>query len=114
MVSTDTTNGAIIRKMVANQLGMSFFGLMVTMAAVASNNNTVILAVGLFSVLFYLYLLFYLCREQGKVDKIRIDGGRAEEAPLRCTMLSLAANSVNILLAVLAIICKLIVPPNCQ
>ena len=30
MVNTDTTNGAIIRKMIANQLGMTFFGILVS------------------------------------------------------------------------------------
>ncbi len=109
MVNTDTTNGAIIRKMIANQLGMTFFGFLVTMAAVSSDNNSIIAGAGIFSAAFYMYLLFYLCSEQGKTDKIRIDGGRAKPAPFRCTMLSLAANSLNILLAVLAIVCKLIV-----
>ena len=109
MVRTDTTNGAIIRKMVANQLGMTFFGLLVTMAAVQTEKSAIVLAAGLFSVLFYMYLLFYLTREQGRTDKIRIDGGRATAKPLRCTWLALAANSVNLLLAGLAIVSKLIV-----
>ena len=42
MVNTDTTNGAIIRKMIVNQLGMTFFGFLVTMAAVSSDNNSII------------------------------------------------------------------------
>lgn len=109
MVRTDTTNGAIICKMIANQLGMTFFGLLVTMAAVQSDKGAIILGAGVFSVLFYMYLLFYLTREQGRTDKIRIDGGRATPNPLRCTWLAIAANSVNILLAVLAIVSKLIV-----
>ena len=109
MVNTDTTNGAIIRRMVANQLGMTFFGLIVSMAAAASDNSAISLAASIFSVLFYLYLLFYMTSEVGKSDKLRIDGGRAELDRWRCTRLSLLANSVNIGLAVIAIIGKAIV-----
>ena len=109
MVNTDSTNGAIIRKMVANQLGMTFFGLVVTMAAASSDNAAIVLGASVFAALFYMYLLYYLSREQGKTDKIRIDGGRATLDKFRLTRLSLLANSVNIGLALLAIIGKLIV-----
>ena len=109
MVNTDSTNGAIIRKMIANQMGMTFFGLVVTMAAASSDNSAIMLGASVFAALFYMYLLFYLSCEQGKIDKIRIDGGRATVDRWRLTRLSLIANSVNIGLAVIAIITKLIV-----
>lgn len=109
MVNTDSTNGAIIRKMIANQLGMTFFGLIVTMAAASSDNAMIVLGASIFAALFYMYLLFYLSSEQGKSDKIRIDGGRATVDYWRLTKLSIIANSVNIGLAVIAIITKLIV-----
>ncbi|MBE6673460.1 MAG: hypothetical protein E7599_08105 [Ruminococcaceae bacterium] len=109
MVNTDSTNGAIIRKMIANQLGMTFFGLIVTMAAASSGNDLIVFGASVFAALFYMYLLFYLASEQGKSDKIRIDGGRATVDNWRLTKLSLLANSVNIGLAVIAIITKMIV-----
>ena len=109
MVNTDSTNGAIIRKMIANQMGMTFFGLVVTMAAASSDNSAIMLGASIFAVLFYMYLLFYLSSEQGKSDKIRIDGGRATVDRWRLTRLSLIANSVNIGLALIAVITKAIV-----
>lgn len=109
MVNTDMTNGAIIRKMIANQLGMTFFGILVTMAAFSANKPVISLAASVFTVLFYMYLLFYMSCEVGKSDKIRVDAGRMEANPLRCTVLALWANSLNIALAVLAIVSKLFV-----
>ena len=109
MVNTDSTNGAIIRKMIANQMGMTFFGLVVSMAAASSDNPTIMLCASIFAALSYMYLLFYLSKEQGRTDKIRIDGGRATVDRWRITKLALIANSVNIGLAVITIITKLIV-----
>ncbi|MBE6638418.1 MAG: hypothetical protein E7616_03040 [Ruminococcaceae bacterium] len=109
MVNTETTNGAVIRKMIANQAGMTFFGILVTMAGFSANKPGIVLAASLFTVFFYMYLLFYLSSELGKSDKIRVDAGRMQRDPWRCTILSLWANSLNIALAVLAIISKLFI-----
>ena len=54
--------------------------------------------------LFYCYLLYTSAWDIGARDKIKVDGGRMASIPLKGIYLALAANTLNILLALLAII----------
>ena len=110
-------NSYDIVKMFIYQLGMTVFGLVVSMA-MSKLSDSMKLPDGqrwplmLGSVLgscLYVYLLGYMTAEIGSKDGIRIEAGRAEYNRLKGLYMSLMANSINIVLALFAIIGKLCV-----
>jgi hypothetical protein len=77
----------------------------------ATINHTALYAcVSAFCILFYFFLLYTMCWEIGAKDKLRVEGGRMDPAPFKCVWLSLAANSINLLGALIALISKLCLP----
>lgn len=92
-------NSYSIAKMIVNQAGMTIFGTVLAFAT--SSNRTLFLATSLFSIAFYLTLLYSMAWELGAKDKIRVDGGRMKKKPWLGMQLSLAASSPNILLVLL-------------
>lgn len=97
-----TENGKIVTKLILNQFGAAVMGLMIT-AAAASNEKLKLFA-SLFSICFYLVLLYMVVWEKGGQDRIRFDGGRAAWKPFTGLKMSLLHNIPNILFAVLIII----------
>lgn len=95
-------NMSMIVKMFVNQIAMMIFGLVLSMATY--QNETLYLATSVFAICFYMVLLYTMSWETGISDKIRVDAGRQKYEPHRYIFVSLAANSINILLALLAII----------
>ena len=86
-------------RMFINQIGMTVFGTMLALAT--ASNSTLLLASSIFSILFYLFLLYSMGWEIGAKDKIRIDGGRMKPFPTKGLLIALGANLPNILLALL-------------
>ncbi len=95
-------NSYTIFKMFINQIGMTMFGLVLSMATYA--NSTLLLITSVFAILFYLVLLYTMTWDIGYAEKIRIEGKRLRFAPLKGLYMSLVANVINIVLAILAII----------
>ncbi len=95
-------NSKLITKMIVLQIGIMFLGYLLFMASSVSGNSAIMLGLGIFSALFYLFLLYVHVWEIASHDKIRIDGKRMKYDPLKGFKTSLVANSLNILLAVLA------------
>jgi len=91
-----------IVKMLINQIGMTVFGLMLAMAT--ASNSTLLLITSVFSIGFYLCLLYMQCWDCGAKDKIRVDGGRLRYFPYKGILMSLSANVINIILGLLAVI----------
>ncbi len=89
-------------RMLIYQVGMTVFGLMLAMAT--ATNETLLLLTSLFSIAFYLCLIYMMTWEHGAKDKIRIDGGRMNPAPYKGMLIALGANTVNIALGLLTII----------
>lgn len=106
-------NSSVLIKLIVTQLGMTFFALIVTMAAMGlyqSSGNSFILALAsCFSVLFYLFLQFTHIKEHAMRDEIRINAGRMKRDPLTGLYISLLANSLNILLGIVTCISKLFI-----
>lgn len=95
-----------ITKLIVTQLGMTMFGLMVTMATRAmpgasNENDPMLLAVSFISTAMYLVILYFHIWEKGAKDRIKVDGGRMDKQLLKGLYLSLVANSLNILLGVI-------------
>lgn len=96
------SNSYMITKMAVNQLGMTIFGLVLAIAT--SQNETLLLLTSIFSICFYMFLLYTMSWETGVYDKIRVDTGRVPAQPYKFFGLSLAANTFNLILGVLAVI----------
>ncbi len=102
MINFLKDNSYTIFKMLVNQIGMTMFGLVLSMAT--HQNDTLLLITSLFAVAFYMVLLYSMTWDIGYAEKIRIDGKRLTFVPLKGLYMSLIANIPNILLALLAII----------
>lgn len=95
-------NSRTITKLLLNQFGAAFMGLMIT--AAATSNEWLRLFASCFATAFYLILLYNVIWERGGQDKIRVDGGRAAYRPATGLLVSLVANIPNLLLGILVII----------
>ena len=80
------------------------FGIATTTGIIAySSSNAALTGVSVFAVLFYQVLLLFATNEEGARDKIRVDAGRLERDNFLGLKWALAANSLNLLLAVIII-----------
>ncbi|MDD4773558.1 MAG: hypothetical protein PHZ09_08115 [Eubacteriales bacterium] len=95
------SNSYIIVKMFVNQIGITVFGLVLAMAT--SQNEKLLLLTSIFSILFYLFLLYTMSWEAGISDKIRVDAGRMQAQPYKYFLLSFIANILNLVLGILAV-----------
>lgn len=86
-------------KLFLNQIGMTVFGTMLALAL--SRHESMLLASGVFSVIFFLALNYSVLWEIGAKDKIRIDGGRLAPMHGKGAIISAGANIPNIVLTLL-------------
>ena len=93
-------------KMFINQIAISIFGLMLSMATTNTQSSTLSIVVSAFAILFYLFLLYTLVWEIGAKDKISVDVGKKAYKPFTGLWMSLIANIPNLLLAIIFAICK--------
>ncbi len=87
--------------MFVNQFSMAIFGFVLVLASGAAKNVALRNATSVFSILFYLFLLYTMTWEIGFRDRVAIQSGREKNNPFRGALISLCANSVNFLLAIL-------------
>ncbi len=101
-------NKKTILKLILNQFGAAFFGLMLVLASSAATSikTKLELFTSIFAVLFYVFLLYNVIWEKGAEDRIRIDGGRQSYMPLKGLYISLIANIPNFIIAALILISK--------
>jgi len=99
-------NSKIISKLILNQFGATFLGLMVIAAASAAQGQRawLMLFASCFAAFFYLFLVYAVVWERGGRDRIKVDGGRAVPKPWTGLWVSLIANIPNFILAVLVLI----------
>lgn len=88
-------------KMFINQFAISIFGLVLALATGAAQNDGLTIFVSIFSILFYLFLIYTMTWEIGAKDRISVDSGRIKYRPHTGLCLSLLANIPNIIIAVL-------------
>ncbi len=91
---------SLLSRLFIHQFGLTVFGLLLYSAAKVSGNEALVVAFSIFSVLFYLFLLYVLMWETGAADKIRIDGGRMKRDVLKGLKTTLLANIPNYVFAV--------------
>ncbi len=71
----------LISRLFINQIGMTIFGAVLTMAVMRAtdSNPTLTMLVSLFSILFYLCLIYNVMWEEGARNIVRIEAGRMEK-----------------------------------
>lgn len=106
------SNSYMITKMAVNQLGMTIFGLVLAIAT--SQNETLMLLTSIFSICFYMFLLYSMSWENGVSDKIRVDTGRVQAKPYKFFAISFAANILNLILGVLAVIGYILIDKSAE
>ncbi len=99
MINFLKDNSYLIFKMIVNQIGMTMFGLVLSMAT--SQNEILFLISSIFSIVFYMVLLYTMTWEIGYAEKIRIDGKRLKYRPMKGLLISFCANLLNLVLGIL-------------
>lgn len=101
-------NSYDIVRLYVNQLGIMIFSMLLYTAVGSFENQALSsllsIFVSIFSICFYLVLIYYVVWEIGAKDKIRIDGGRAEPCKHKGLVMSLFANIPNFVLGVFSLI----------
>ena len=95
-------NSKIIRKLLLNQFGATFFGIMLYMSsyAIKAEKPWPTLLASCLATAFYLYLIYLELWEKGGQDRIKIDGGRAARNPLTGLYVMLFANIPTFIFAI--------------
>ena len=101
-------NSYDIVRLYVNQLGIMIFSMLLYTAVGSLSNeklsNALSVCVSVFSICFYLVLIYYVMWEIGAKDKIRIDGGRMEPCKQKGFVMGLIANIPNLVLGLLTVI----------
>ncbi|MBQ8249630.1 MAG: hypothetical protein IJY93_07100 [Clostridia bacterium] len=84
-------------KLFLNQIALTVFGTILMLST--SENDSLLLASSIFSILFFLALSYTTCWDIGARDKIRVDSGRLKSMPSKGFVISLGANIPNLILA---------------
>lgn len=95
-------------KMFLSQFATAIFGFSLTMASMQAGNYTLRTVTGICSIVFYLFLLYVGTWEIGYRDKVSVELGKKKRGAWTGALISLAANSVNFLFAVLILLGTLI------
>lgn len=96
--------------MLLNQIAISMFGFSLVLAAMKIDNDALRNVTSIFSILFYLILLYIKAWDIGFQDKISVEQGKKANNPLRGAWISLCANAINYVLAVFVMLRALL--PN--
>jgi len=94
-------NVQLIVRLFVIQIGMTFFGLVLTMAVGTLDKPILKLIVSLFSILFYLYLVYGVMWEAGASHAVRLGPGKVGKNALFPLLVSVIASLPNILLGAL-------------
>lgn len=99
-------NSKIVRKLLLNQFGATFLGIMLLMSAYAVNKkiNWLTVLASCIASIFYLYLIYLELWEKGGQDRIKVEGGRAVRRPFTGLYVTLLANIPNFILAILVLV----------
>lgn len=94
-------NSYNIFKMFINQIGMTIFGIAISLA---TPNDTFFLLSSIFAAGFYMVLLYTMTWDIGYEEKIKIDAGRLEYNRFKGLYMSLFANIPNFIIAILTLV----------
>lgn len=93
-------NSYNIVRLFLSQIALAVFGLVMTIFT-QGMNDTIYLTVGVFCIVFYVYLIYIIVHDLGSKDKPAVDAGRAKPDYLKGLWLGLCANIVNIICGIM-------------
>lgn len=96
-----------IMRVLVNQVGIIIFALIMNMTASVMGDElkpAMTLVASIFSVCFYLFLVFYAMREEGGADGIKIDAGRITYDGTHGLKIGLCATAPNYVFVLLMLI----------
>ena len=85
--------------MLLNQLVLSMFGFSLVLAAMKIDNDVLRNVTSIFSILFYLLLLYMKAWDIGFRDKASVEQGKKANTPYLGALISLGANAINYVFA---------------
>lgn len=88
-------------RLALNQIAISMFGFALAMTAGKAESDALLLWSSIGSIVFYLALTYGSAHKTGSADRLSIQYGKIPFRPYLGLILSLIANSVNLLLAIL-------------
>jgi hypothetical protein len=88
-------------RLALNQVAISMFGFALAMTAGKAESDALLLWSSIGSIVFYLALTYGSAHKTGSADRLSIQYGKIPFRPYLGLILSLIANSVNLLLAIL-------------
>ena len=88
-------------RLVLNQVAISMFGFALAMTSVKAESDSLLLWSSIASIVFYLALTYGSAHKTGSGDRLSIQYGKIPYRPYLGLVLSLIANSVNLILAAL-------------
>lgn len=88
-------------KLFVTQCVISLFGNVLAFASINSKSNALMIASGVLSILFYLFLVYMSTWETGSQDKPSIDGGRQKFSFATGLYIGIGANIPNFVLAII-------------
>lgn len=91
-------------RLALNQIAISMFGFALAMTAAKAESDSLLLWSSIGSILFYLVLTYGSAHRTGSGDRLSIQYGKIPFRPLTGLLLSLIANSLNLILATLMMI----------
>lgn len=90
-----------IIKMFVNQFAISLFGIVLAMATLAADSTVLTIVCSVFSIAFYLFLIYTMVWEIGAKDRVSVDYGKKAYHPHTGLGIGLVANLPNLLIAIL-------------
>ena len=93
-------NSYDIVRLFLSQIALAVFGLVMTIFT-QSMDDRIYLTVGIFCVVFYVYLIYIIVHDIGAKDKPAYDAGRLQPDFLKGLWLGLCANALNIICGIM-------------
>lgn len=97
-------NAYLITNQILNQFGAAIMGLILSASVGNSTNNWLILAVGIFSIGFYMVIQYTSLWDAGARDIIRVEGKRLEYRPYAGFVMSVFPAIPNFIIGILVVI----------
>ena len=95
-------------RLALNQIAISMFGFALAMTAGKAESDPLLLWSSVGSIFFYLTLTYGSAHRTGSSDRLSIQYGKIPFRPLTGLLLSLVANSINLILAILITVGQLV------
>ncbi len=102
--------GKIVSKILLNHVAMTVFGIIVLIST--SKSKWLFHTSGVLAILMYMFLLYMIMWELGSQNKVRVDAGRLKRDRLLGLKISLVANSVFILIALVEFVLWFFTTPD--